>query len=154
MNLKFNHQVLRFDNLPPRAIGRNSESIAWLDSVAIVRHEDIFVFDRFKPKGELVPLPGHDKTGLECSINHFHVNCNNGHEAIGTAIIIFAKVHAVWQRSLRAETGTIRQIATIAPVNGKAEGFELSYRFHLIRSAESWLCSDLDKYEEMVLVSE
>lgn len=154
MQLDFNHQVLRFHHAQPDLDVHDSDSLTWLDSASIGNHGDIFVFDRFQPKGKLEPLGGDDETGLECSLNHFHVSCSNAQEAVGTAIIIFAKVLALWQRSFAAETGRIRQIASIAPIDDKTGRFELSYRFHLIRNNQSWLAADLDRYEEAILVSE
>jgi hypothetical protein len=146
--------MLQLMNENPQQSAQERDSIAWIDTASIVLHGNIFVFDRFQPQGNVVPFLADDETGLECSLNHFHVSCPNEREAVGTAIIIFANVLELWRHTLDAGKRRIRQIVSIAPIEDGPGRFELSYRFHVIRKDQSWLAADLDQYEEIIMVCE
>lgn len=136
------------------AHAQSYKTIEWLNSESIVNHEDIVVFKRFKPAGKLDRRIGIDETGMECSLNHFHVPCESIHEGVAVALILFDKVTKLWHGTPENDGKKIRQIVSIAQAIDEVAPFDLSFRFHLVRAHQSWLLSDLDAYEEIILVCE
>jgi hypothetical protein len=154
MKLSVNQALLRAMNYSHSSLIAEDKGLGWLDKTSIVKCEDVFVFDRFIPAGNLSRPIGDDETGLECSLNHFHLDCDDIGSAFGLAIAIFEKVSRLWRSSLEAQVGVIRQIASIAPSSLDSGKYELTYRFHVVRDGQSWLAPDLDEYEELLVVSE
>lgn len=154
MKLSVNQAFLRaMDYLYQSSIAED-EGLSWLDGTSIVQCENVFAFDRFMPKGKLSRPIGSDETGLECSLNHFHLDCDDIGAAFGLALLIFEKVSRLWRSSFETQVGVIRQIASITTSLIEPGRYELTYRFHVVRDGQSWLAPDLDKYKEIVLVSE
>ena len=84
-----------------------------------------------------------DSVGYECFVNSIHVEdyVLLGH--VSQAILFVSEVFAAWRNFSNADGG----LAAIVLV----DGFGVVVKFHLAREGESWLASDLEKYEEAVL---
>ena len=126
----------------------------WLENAKIEQYENVYVFDRFKPKGKLRPRPGEDETGIECSLNHFHFACPSIELGVALSVVIFEVVSELWHESFGIEGRRIRQIISLEPTETVPTAYGGTYRFHSIRENQSWLSSNLEHYEEIVLVCE
>ena len=84
-----------------------------------------------------------DSTGYECFINSINVDDYVEDEFLEHGVCLVRKVFSKW-RSLRFEK-ELRAILSM-------DEFGLKIKFHVFRNGESWLDSELEDYEEAVML--
>jgi len=87
----------------------------------------------------------HDETGLECFVNHVHLEdfCDSG-ERLETALRICAVMEEKWFESAYG-VNTLRQIVSY-------DDNSCVYRCHVVREGQSWVSANLHSYQELMVV--
>lgn len=83
-----------------------------------------------------------DCTGYECFVNSLHVEDYDATAPLAQAILLLKDVFATWQETVQAKV-------LIGIVS--ADEFSVVVKVHLWRSAEAWLSTNLDTYEDAVM---
>lgn len=85
-----------------------------------------------------------DETGFECYVNHVHIDDYNRDEQLETALLVCTTIEEKW---LGSPFGfqLLRQIISYSDSS-------CVYRCHVVREGQSWLASNLAKYEELIIV--
>ncbi|WP_155953880.1 hypothetical protein [Pseudomonas sp. URIL14HWK12:I7] len=84
-----------------------------------------------------------DRTGWECFVNSIHIDDFAESDYLFNAILFVRSVFGEWAR--RRYGGGFQSIIS-------SDEFGSVVKFHFLRDGESWVGSDLEKYEESILL--
>ena len=84
-----------------------------------------------------------DKTGYECFINSIHIDDYTSSDYLANAHLFAELAFRIWHKE--GQKGTLQAIIS-------SDEFGASIKFHFLREGESWIDSDLSKYEDAILV--
>jgi hypothetical protein len=116
-----------------------------LDILSFVRHDDCYFADYlYKKKGNATRSLYPDETGYECYVNHFHIDDCDPNSVTIVWVKFCLLMDERWRQSEYANL-PLRQIVSY-------DGPSCVYRWHVARPAQCWLASDLDSYEEAIMV--
>lgn len=95
----------------------------------------------FQTNASLENFP--DKTGYECFINSIHIDDYVHDEYLANACLFVEALFDIWRQS--RNDGTIQAIVS-------SDEYGAVVRFHLVRKNESWISTNIESYEEAILV--
>ncbi|MBC3465349.1 hypothetical protein [Pseudomonas sp. RW10S2] len=84
-----------------------------------------------------------DCTGFECFVNSLHIDDYVSGDYLVQALLFVSEVFSLW-RDFKFLSGDFAAIVLLDELG-------VVVKFHLVRGGESWLASDLERYEEAVL---
>lgn len=86
-----------------------------------------------------------DRTGYECFVNSVHVDDYVDGDHLPQAMLLVNALLRLWK-----DNGTGSPVQAIA----SKDEFGATIKFHALREGEAWLASDLEKYDEAILVTD
>lgn len=84
-----------------------------------------------------------DKTGYECFINSIYIDDHVESDYLQQGIAFIKRVFSIWNK--QGEKQNLTAILSI-------DEFSLKVKFHVQRQNEQWLSSDLESYEQPIMV--
>lgn len=86
-----------------------------------------------------------DKTGLECFVNSVHIDDYVEFDFISYALLFIEKCFELWRVS--AGGGKLAVIMS-------GDEFGVVVKFHILREGESWLCANIEEYDDAVFCAD
>lgn len=84
-----------------------------------------------------------DRTGWECFVNSIHIDDFANSDYLFNAVLFVRSVLGEWAR--RGHEGVFQSIIS-------NDEFGAVVKFHFLREGQSWVGSDLEKYEDSILL--
>lgn len=106
--------------------------------------DGVCILRALKPGGSRVDRGDFpDKTGYECFVNSIHLADYIKDEFLEEALAFVANIFQVW--------GNFDRSPILNAIVITSDADDAVVKFHIVRSGERWLSSNLDAYEEGVL---
>jgi hypothetical protein len=122
----------------------DSSLVSLLEDGFIVQDGCVFLSAFFSSETSVTKNSFPDNTGFECFVNSFHIDDYVEDNYLENTMLFIEKLFLVW-RLLDYKM----DINVIVSLND----FGAVVRFHVIRECENWISSDLEEYEEGILIA-
>lgn len=110
----------------------------------IIADGSCFIFAKFADtKARVQKVNLHDDTGIECFVNHVHLNDYQEFANTADALLTGLQYTSLLHNNLR-DAFSNTHFRTILIVSGR----EVHIRFHKVREGQDWLVADLDTYTD------